>query len=154
MPVSKHRRRGKTRQRVGQVRAGNQRIAEMIYDAASEWDWQTRQPGHQGGVIGRSARWLLYLFLFDDWQNARTKPLEMSLDALAATARMSRSTITEALRRLRELGILNQQEIRREGRRPIYVYAVRSPSQWVGYREPAVLPAAPGTESDYPPPPL
>ena len=154
MPASKHRRKGKSRQRSGPVRPHNQRLAEAIWDKAADWDWTTRQKGRHGGIIGRSAMQLLRVLLFVNWVDVRPRPLELTLDALANIAEMSRTTLIKALHRLGELGMLDQRESRHEGRRPVYVYTVLPPSRWARYREPAASPSAPGTEGDHPLPPL
>ena len=97
-----------------------------------------RRPGQHGGVIGRPGLRMLRVMLFDDWGDARLQPLETSLDALADATMLSRSTVTMALHRLRERGMVDQQEILREGHRPIYRFIVRPLSQWVPYHRSTV----------------
>src|SRR4051794_12127724 len=129
MPRAKHRRKGQSRQQRGQTRGSSQLVAETIWETAAEWDWETRQKGHHGGIIGRSARRVLRVLLFDDRQNARSRPLDLSLDALTIKATMSRSTAIKAVRRLQELGMLRRQESRDEAGRQTHIYTVLQPAQ-------------------------
>jgi hypothetical protein len=93
---------------------------------------------------------VLHALIFD-FLNHRTGRLDPSYAAIAAKAGVCVRTVATALRRLRELGILNWvrrcAESWRDGRfvleQETNAYAVLPESQWRGYRSPPEPPAAP-----------
>jgi hypothetical protein len=100
-------------------------------------------------------RWAFRPFL-----NYTSGRLDPSYAAIARKANVCERTVANALRRLRELGILNWvrrcAESRRDGRfvleQETNAYAVLPASHWRGYREPPEAPPpAPGTWGDHPP---
>jgi hypothetical protein len=86
--------------------------------------------------------------------------LDPSHAAIARKANVCERTVRNALRRLKDLGILNWvrrcAESWQDGRyvleQATNAYAVLPPSQWRGYKEPPEPPPpAPGTWGDHPP---
>jgi hypothetical protein len=128
--------------------------AAKRWHAARKWDRETRQPGRHGGIIGRTALAVLYTITFD-FLNFRTGRLDPSYDAIAAKAGCCRRAAVNAIRRLKDLGLLHWQrrceEHRDEAgrfrlRQRTNTYGLLPPSQWLGYREPLPPPPpAPGT---------
>ena len=90
---------------------------------------------------------MLHALIFD-FLNHRTGRLDPSYAAIAAKAGVCVRTVATALRRLRELGILNWvrrcAESWRDGRfvleQQTNAYAVLPESQWRGYRPPLEAP--------------
>jgi DNA-binding transcriptional regulator YhcF (GntR family) len=93
---------------------------------------------------------VLHALVFD-FLNHRTGRLDPSYAAIAAKAGVCVRTVATALKRLRELGILNWvrrcAESWQNGRfvleQETNAYAVLPESQWRGYRPPPEPPAAP-----------
>ena len=120
---------------------------------------RTRRKDHHGGAVGHAALQVLHTLIFD-FLNYRSGRLDPSYAAIARAANVCERTVANALKRLRELGILNWvrrcREEREEGRfvlkQETNAYAVLPPSQWRGYKEPPEPPPpAPGTWGDLPP---
>lgn len=134
--------------------------AARRYHKARRFDRQTHLPGKHGGAIGRTALDVLYVLLFDFIDHA-TGRLEPSYDAIAAKAGVCRRAVADALRRLKDLGLLHWQRRSRPepeaggGFRLVQetnAYASLPPSQWRGYFEPPPAPPPePGTWGDHPP---
>lgn len=112
--------------------------------AARRFDRQTHTAGKHGGVIGRTALAVLYALLFDclDFDSGKLDP---SYQYLADKAGVCRRAVADALRRLRDLGLLHWQRRCREDtdelgrfrlRQETNAYAVLSPANWKGYHEP------------------
>jgi hypothetical protein len=129
------------------------KAAVKLWHRARDFDRGTHQPGHHGGALGHTGLAVLHALIFD-FLNHRTGRLDPSYAAIAAKAGVCVRTVASALRRLRELGILNW--VRRcaerwaDGRfvleQETNAYAVLPESQWRGYRPPPEPPGpAPGT---------
>ena len=126
------------------------KAAIKLWHRARDLDRGTHQPGHHGGAVGPSALQVLHALIFD-FLNHRTGRLDPSYAAIAAKAGVCVRTVATALRRLRELGILNWvrrcAESWRDGRfvleQETNAYAVLPESQWHGYRAPPEAPTAP-----------
>ena len=97
----------------------------------------------RGGIIGRTALAVLYALALD-FQNFRTGRLDPSLDAIAARAGCCRRAVVNAIRRLRDLGLIAwrrrcEEDRDAEGRfrlrQRTNAYAVLPSSQWTGYRD-------------------
>jgi hypothetical protein len=122
----------------------SRKAAAKLWHAARKWNRETRQPGRHGGIVGRTALATLYVLLFD-FLNHRTGRLDPSLDAIACKAGCCRRAVVNAIRKLRELGLLAWRRRCEEDRddkgrvrlrQRTNAYAVLPPSQWAGYREP------------------
>jgi hypothetical protein len=134
--------------------------AARRWHKARRFDRQTHLPGKHGGTIGRPALAVLYVLLFD-FLDFATGQLEPSYQAIADKAGVCRRTVAEALRRLKELGLLHWQRRSRpeeDGRggfrlvQETNAYASLPPSHWRGYHEPPPAPPPePGTWGDHPP---
>ena len=126
------------------------KAAIKLWHRARDLDRGTHQPGHHGGAVGPSALQVLHALIFD-FLNHRTGRLDPSYAAIAAKAGVCVRTVASALKRLRELGILNW--VRRcaerwaDGRfvleQETNAYGLLPESQWHGYRPPPEPPAAP-----------
>jgi hypothetical protein len=136
------------------------KAAVRLWHRAREFDRQTHQPGRHGGTVGHTGLQVLHTLIFD-FLNYASGRLDPSYAAIARKANVCERAVATALKRLRELGILNW--VRRcakdwqDGRfvlaQETNAYAVLPSSQWRGYREPvgeAPAPAA-GTWGDPPP---
>jgi hypothetical protein len=129
------------------------KAAVRLWHRARDFDRGTHQPGRHGGAVGPTALQVLHALIFD-FLNHRTGRLDPSYEAIARKAGVCVRAVATALKRLRELGILNWvrrcAESWRDGRfvleQQTNAYAVLSEGQWRGYRPPAEPPApAPGT---------
>ena len=127
------------------------KAAVRLWHRARDFDRGSHEPGHHGGAVGPTALQVLHALIFD-FLNHRSGRLDPSYAAIAAKAGVCVRTVAAALKRLRELGILNW--IRRcaesrtaDGRfvleQETNAYAVLPESQWRGYRPPPEPPAAP-----------
>jgi len=135
------------------------KAAVRLWHEARDFDRRTHRAGRHGGAVGHSALQVLHTLIFD-FLNHRTGQLDPSYAAIAHKANVCERTVATALKRLRELGILNW--VRRcakswqDGRftleQDTNAYAVLPATQWRGYR-PAPAPPAPepGTWGDPPP---
>jgi hypothetical protein len=132
-----------------------------LWHRAREFDRQTHQPGRHGGAVGHTGLQVLHTLIFD-FLNYASGRLDPSYAAIARKANVCERAVATALKRLRELGILNW--VRRcaqswqDGRfvleQETNAYAVLPATQWRGYRLPAEPPApAPGTWGNPPPMP-
>jgi Helix-turn-helix domain len=134
--------------------------AARRWHKARRFDRQTHTPGKHGGALGRSGLAVFYVLLFDFLDHA-TGRLEPSYDAIAVKAGVCRRTVSAALKRLRELGLLHWHRRCHEGKdeagnfrliQETNAYAVLPPSHWRGYHEPPPAPPPdPGTWGDHPP---
>ena len=109
--------------------------------------------------MGHSALQVLHALIFD-FLNYRSGRLDPSYAAIAGKANVCERTVATAIKRLRDLGILNWVrrcvESWRDGKfcleQETNAYAVLPASQWRGYKEPPEPPAPmPGTWGDHPP---
>ena len=136
------------------------KVATKLWHRARDFDRQTRREGKHGGAVGHTALQVLHAMLFD-FLNYSTGRLDPSYAAIARKANVCQRTVANAVKRLRELGMLNWlrrcAESRREDGRFVLeqetnAYAVMPPTQWRGYRPPAEPPVPePGTWGDHPP---
>jgi Helix-turn-helix domain len=134
--------------------------AARRWHKARRFDRQTHTTGKHGGALGRTGLAVLYVLLFDFLDHA-TGRLEPSYEAIAQKAGVCRRTVAEALKRLRELGLLHWQRRCREDKddtghfrlvQETNAYAVLPSSHWKGYHEPPPAPPPePGTWGDHPP---
>jgi len=135
------------------------KAAVRLWHQARDFDRRTHRSGRHGGAVGHSALHVLHALIFD-FLNFRTGRLDPSYAAIARKANVCERTVATALKRLRELGILNW--VRRcaksfqDGRftleQETNAYAVLPATQWRGYRLPPAPPGpAPGTWGDPPP---
>jgi hypothetical protein len=148
-----------TRQPVRWTRI-DRRSATKIFHQARALDRRSHVAGKHGGRIGHTGILVLECLIFDHL-NWRTGQLDPSYEAIAAKANLARSTVGAALRRLKELGVLNwlrRCEETMEGGRYVLrqisnAYAVLPPSLWraVGLLPAKAPPPAPGTWGDHPP---
>ena len=135
------------------------KAATKLWHRARDFDRQTRRGGKHGGAVGHAALQVLHAMLFD-FLNYSTGRLDPSYAAIARKANVCQRTVANAVKRLRELGMLNWlrrcAESRREDGRFVLeqetnAYAVLPCAQWHGYRPPAEPPAPqPGTWGDHP----
>jgi len=133
--------------------------ATRLYHRARDFDRKTNKAGCHGGAVGPAALKVLEALLFD-FLNYASGQLDPSYEAIARKANVCVRTVGNALRRLKELGILHWlrrcAETWQDGRfvleQETNAYAVLPPSQWRGYKEPPEPPPpAPGTWGDHPP---
>jgi hypothetical protein len=134
------------------------KVATKLFHRARDFDRQTRQPGKHGGAIGHAALQVLHALLFD-FLNYATGQLDPSYAKIAQAANVCERTVANAVRRLRDLGILNWvrrcEEGFKDGRFVLEqisnAYAVLPATQWRGYRPPEEPPATmAGTWGDHP----
>lgn len=135
------------------------KVAARLWHRARDFDRQTRRTNHHGGAVGHTALQVLHTLIFD-FLNYTSGRLDPSHAAIARKANVCARTVANALKRLRELGILNWvrrcAESWRNGRfvleQETNAYAVLPSSQWRGYREPPeARQPMPGTWGDHPP---
>lgn len=134
--------------------------AAKRWHKAKRFDLQTHTAGKHGGAIGPAALEVLRVMLFEflDYASGQLDP---SYETIAAKAGLCVRTVADALKRLRDLGLLHWQRRARPepeasgGFRLVQetnAYAVLSPANWRGYYEPPPAPAPqPGTWGDHPP---
>lgn len=152
---------GSTRLEVRWTRV-DRRMATKVFHQAREWDRRTHVAGRHGGRLGHAALQVLHCLIFD-FLSFKTGRLDPSYEAIAAKANLARSTVAEALKRLRASGILHWlrrcEESYEDGRYVLRqvsnAYAVLPPSLWrqVGILAPEAPTPAPGTWGDHPPMP-
>ena len=135
------------------------KAATKLWHRARDFDRKTKQKDHHGGAVGHAALQVLHALIFD-FLNYGSGQLDPSHAAIARKSNVCERTVRNALRRLKDLGILNW--VRRcaekwiDGRyvleQETNAYAVLPASQWRGYKEPPEpQPPAPGTWGDHPP---
>jgi hypothetical protein len=129
------------------------KAAVKLWHRARDFDRSTHQAGRHGGSVGHAALQVLHSLIFD-FLNHSTGRLDPSYAAIARKAGVCVRTVAAALKRLRELGILNWvrrcTESWQDGRfrleQETNAYAVLPETQWRGYRAPEEPPVpAPGT---------
>jgi hypothetical protein len=136
------------------------KAAARLWHRARGFDRQTSKPGCHGGAVGHAALQVLQSLIFD-FQNFRTGRLDPSYRAIAKAANVCQRTVATAIKRLRDLGILDWTRRCAETRTETgqYVlkqesnaYALMPSSGWQGYREPPdPPPPSPGTWGACPP---
>jgi hypothetical protein len=123
--------------------------AAIRWHKARRFDRQTHIAGKHGGAIGRTALQVFYVLLFDILDH-NTGQLDPSYDTIAKKAGVCRRAVADALRRLKDLGLLHWQRRSREepdakgGYRQVQetnAYASLPPSHWHGFFEPPPPPA-------------
>ena len=82
------------------------KVATRLYHRARDFDRKTNKPGCHGGAVGPTALKVLEALLFD-FLNYTSGQLDPSYAAIARKANVCVRTVANALRRLKELGILN-----------------------------------------------
>ena len=82
------------------------KAAVRLWHRAGGFDRVTHQPGRHGGAVGHAALQVLHALIFD-FLNHRTGRLDPSYSAIASKAGVCVRTVASALKRLRELGILD-----------------------------------------------
>jgi hypothetical protein len=129
------------------------KAAVRLWHRARDFDRSTHQPGCHGGSVGHAALQVLHSLIFD-FLNHRTGRLDPSYAAIARKAGVCVRTVAAALKRLRELGILNWvrrcAESWQDGRfvleQETNAYGLLPETQWRGHRPPQEPPGpAPGT---------
>jgi hypothetical protein len=136
------------------------KAAVKLWHRARDFDRATREPGKHGGRVGHAALQVLHALIFD-FLNYRTGQLDPSYAAIARKANVCVRTVANALRRLRELGLLHWQRrctpSWQDGRfvleQDTNAYAVLPATQWCGYSPPQE-PSAPWPEAWGATPPL
>src|SRR3954471_5452462 len=83
----------------------SKKIAMRLWQHARELDRQTKQKGHHGGAIGHTGLQVLHTLIFD-FLNFATGRLDPSQAAIAGKANLCPRTVSTALDRLRDAGIL------------------------------------------------
>jgi hypothetical protein len=137
------------------------KAAVRLWHRAREFDRQTREPRSRrhGGKVGHAGLQVLHALIFD-FLNFATGRLDPSYAAIARKANVCERTVATAIKRLRDLGILNWvrrcAESWRDGRfvleQDTNAYAVLPETGWRGYRPPLDPPGpARGTWGDHPP---
>jgi len=132
------------------------KAAIKLWHRAREFDRQSHEPGRHGGTVGRTALAVLHALVFD-FANFRTGRLDPSYKAIARKAGMSVRAVSDALKHLRELGLLHR--IRRcvedwqDGqfrlRQETHAYVLLPETYWQGWQPPAEPPTpAQGTWGD------
>jgi hypothetical protein len=133
--------------------------AVKLWHRARDFDRQSHTKGRHGGAVGHAALQVLHALIFD-FLNFSSGQLDPSYPEIARAANVCERTVASALKRLRELGILNWvrrcAESWRDGRfmleQKSNAYAVLPATQWHGYRPPPEAPPpARGTWGDHPP---
>jgi hypothetical protein len=82
------------------------KVATRLYHRARDFDRKTNKPGCHGGAVGPAALKVLEALLFD-FLNYASGQLDPSYEAIARKAIVCVRTVGNALRRLKQLGILN-----------------------------------------------
>jgi hypothetical protein len=119
------------------------KAATRLWHRARDFDRQTRRAGKHGGAVGHAALQVLHAMLFD-FLNYTSGRLDPSYAAIARKANVCQRTVANAVKRLRDLGILNWvrrcAESRKDGRfvleQETNAYAVLPATQWRGYSPP------------------
>ena len=91
---------------LAEVAALSKRSAVRLWHRARDFDRGTHQPGRHGGAVGHVGLAVLHTLIFE-FLNHRTGRLDPFYAAIAAKAGVCVRTVATALKRLRELGILN-----------------------------------------------
>ena len=136
------------------------KAAVRLWHHARGYDRQTRRAGHHGGVVGPTALAVLHSLIFD-FMNWRSGRLDPSYAAIARASNLCVRSVATAIKRLKELGIIDwvrrcTESRTQDGRyvltQQTNAYAVMPASGWRGYREPPdPPPPASGTWGDHPP---
>lgn len=115
--------------------------AIRLWHKARNWDKKTRARGKHGGIIGRAGLSVLYA-LIHDFLSFSTGRLDPAVRTIAKAASVAERTAYTALRKLRQLGLLNWQRrcehaIAENGRfmlrQTTNAYQLHNHKQWLGY---------------------
>lgn len=117
--------------------------ATKLWHRARAFDRQTHEAGKHGGAVGHAALQVLHALIFD-FLNFSSGRLDPSYAQIAAAAGVCERTVATALKRLRDIGILNWvrrcAESWRGGQFVLEqmsnAYAILPESQWCGFRPP------------------
>ena len=139
---------------------------KIVKDAVIEWYHKARSwnaakeiAGRYGGTLGNSCLRVLECLIFD-FQNYKTGQLDPSYEGIAAKTGLGRSTVAEALRRLKQLRIIHWVQRsahhwrngRFELRQRTNAYMLVPPTQWRTFKDtPPAPPPEPGTWGEHPP---
>src|SRR4051794_5551647 len=123
------------------------KAAVKLWHRARDFDRQTRKKGGHGGALGPSALQVLHALIFD-FLNFQTGRLDPSQKAIARQANLCPRAVSDALKRLKSLGILawvRRCEARFENgryvrRQQTNAYAVLPEGGWQGYVPPLEAP--------------
>jgi hypothetical protein len=130
------------------------------YHKARNWNAAKDIAGRYGGTLGNSAMRVLECLIVD-FQNWRTGQLDPSYEGIAAKTGLGRSTVANALARLKLYGLIHWQQRSAHHwnsngqfqlKQITNAYMLLPPTQWRGVdlpREPE--PPDPGTWGDHPP---
>ena len=126
------------------------KAAMRLWQYAREFDRQTKEKGCHGGAIGHTGLQVLQVMLFD-FLNFATGRLDPSQAAIARKANLCPRAVSDALKRLYDLGILTW--VRRcaegwtDGRywraQLTNAYAILPATGWLGFSPPRDEPPAP-----------
>jgi len=116
------------------------KAAVKLWHRARDFDRQTHKPGQRGGALGPSGLQVLHALIFD-FLNFRTGRLDPSYKAIARQANLCPRAVSDALKRLKSLGILtwvrrchagfeNGRYVRRQ---LTNAYAILPEGGWLGY---------------------
>jgi hypothetical protein len=136
------------------------KAAVKLWHRARDFDRSAHEPGKHGGRVGHAALQVLHALIFD-FLNYRTGQLDPSHAAIARKANVCVRTVANALKRLRELGLLHWQRrctpSWQDGRfvleQDTNSYGLLPATQWHGYRAPPE-PVAPWPDTWGATPPL
>ena len=138
----------------------SKKAAVRLWHRVRDFDRQTRRAGHHGGAVGPTALAVLHSLVFD-FMNWRSGRLDPSYAAIARASNLCVRSVATAIKRLKELGIIDWvrrcTESRTQDGRYVLTqqsnaYAVLPSSGWRGYHEPPDPPGpAPGTWGASPP---
>ena len=112
------------------------------YANAEKFDRETKEAGRHGGAIGHTALKVYHTLLFGFF-NMKSGQLDPSYDAIAKRANLCRKAVWSALRRLRELGLINWTRRCRDTqdaagrfvlRQETNAYQVEPETAWHGFR--------------------
>src|SRR5689334_8023921 len=123
------------------------KAAVRLWHRARDFDRQTHKPGQRGGALGPSGLQVLHVLLFD-FLNFQTGRLDPSYKAIARQANLCPRAVSDALKRLKHLGILtwvrrceeSWQNGRYVRRQRTNAYAILPEGGWLGYAAPPVAP--------------
>jgi hypothetical protein len=126
------------------------KVAMRLWQYAREFDRQTKEKGCHGGAIGHTALQVLHSLIFD-FLNFATGRLDPSQAAIARKANLCPHAVSDALKRLHDVGILTW--VRRctegwtDGRywraQLTNAYAILPSTGWRGFCPPRDEPPAP-----------
>lgn len=116
------------------------KLAFKLFHKARQFDRSTHDRRRHGGKLGHSGLQVLHALIFD-FLNFRTGRLDPSYEAIARRANLARSTVAAALRRLRDLRIIDWVTRcfwdEKDGRlaQDTNAYAIAPAEQWRGFRD-------------------